>query len=100
MRVKIYKPVKTATQSGRGKSKDWILEYELSSDRKPENLMGWTASGDTCNQVRLAFSKLDDAVKYANNEGWDYTILSAHERKICPRSYADNFIYRPVEKGA
>ncbi len=103
MKVKIYKPAKNAMQSGRAglgaKTESWVLEYEPTSARTPESLMGWTQSGDTLNQVKLKFASADDAVKYAAGKGWDYTLLPAQGRKVKPRNYGDNFKYVPVEEG-
>lgn len=97
MHVKIYKPSKTAMQSGRGKGSDWVLEYEVTSTRAPEPLMGWVASSDTLNQVQLRFDSAEDAVAFAENKGWDYTVLPERTRRVKPRNYSDNFVYRPTE---
>lgn len=85
-------------QSGRGKTVQWLIEYELDTPRRPESLMGWVASGDTNNQVRLKFPTLEDAKAFADKEGWRYTVLSAHQKKPKPRNYADNFKYVPPAK--
>lgn len=97
MKAKIYKPSKSAMQSGRGRGKSWVLEYEPTSSRQAEPLMGWTSSEDTLNQVKLKFSSSDDAVAYAEKKGWDYTILPEQTRRVKPRNYTDNFKYIPVE---
>ena len=97
MKVRIFQPSKTTMQSGRAASGKWVLEYEVETRRGPEPLMGWTASGDTLNQVRLKFSSVDDAVAYAQHNGWDYTILPPHGRRVVPRNYGDNFKYIPPE---
>ena len=47
MRARIYRPPKTAMQSGRSKAKNWVLEYEPAGARRPEPLMGWVAAADT-----------------------------------------------------
>lgn len=86
-------------QSARGKTKLWILEYENETSRAPEQLMGWVASGDTNNQVRIHFNTKEDAIKFAKSEGLDYKVAIAHERKIKPRNYGDNFKYIPFEEG-
>lgn len=98
MNVKIYSPSKSAMQSGLAKSEGWVIEYELATARRPESLMGWTSSGDTLNQVKLKFPTRDDAVKFAETKGWQYTILPSHERIIRPRNYVDNFKYIPPEE--
>ncbi|MCB1682513.1 MAG: ETC complex I subunit [Alphaproteobacteria bacterium] len=97
MQVKIYRPSKNTMQSGRGNTGQWVLEYETVSARNPEPLMGWTASGDTLNQVRLRFSTMEEAVAFAEREGWDYTVMRSHDRTIKPRNYGDNFKYIPPE---
>lgn len=97
MDVRIYRPAKSAMQSGRAKAQDWLLEYELKTARQPESLMGWTSSGDTLNQVRLTFNSLEDAIAYADKKGWGYTVQPAQERIVRPRNYVDNFKYIPPE---
>lgn len=97
LNVKIYAPAKTTMQSGRAKTKNWVLEYELETARGPETLMGWTASGDTLNQVKLEFATPEDAISFAEKKGWAYTVLPSQERIIKPRNYVDNFKYIPPE---
>ena len=56
MRVaKIYKPAKTAMQSGRNKTEGWVLDYPRGGRVSAEPLMGWQASADTARQVKLRF---------------------------------------------
>ena len=96
MNVKIYKPAKNAMQSGRANTDEWVLEYELQSPRRPEPVMGWVASEDTLNQVRIKFPTKEEAVAFAEKEGFAYTIAEPHLRKVKPQSYIDNFKYRPA----
>lgn len=98
MEVRIYRPSKSAMQSGRAKTQVWVLEYELKSPRVPESLMGWTSSRDTLGQVKLKFPSMEKAVEFANGKGWTYTVQPAQERKITPRNYVDNFKYIPPEE--
>lgn len=97
MIVRIYKPAKSATQSARGKSQDWVLEYELGSRREPEPLMGWVGSGDTDNQVRLTFEAKEQAITFAREKGWQYILSKPKTRIVRPRNYADNFRYIPSD---
>lgn len=94
MEVRIYKPAKTAMQSGRGKTKDWILEFEPRSASRPDPLMGWVGSADTRRQVRLSFDTADEAISYAEKHGYAYTVEKPKDRRIRPKSYADNFSNR------
>jgi len=93
MQVRIFKPSKTAMQSGRAKTGQWVIEPERSARLDPEPLMGWVSSRDTLNQIRLKFDSREDAIAYARKQGWQYIVDSAHERRIKPKAYADNFRY-------
>lgn len=93
MNVRIYKPSKSAMQSGRGKTQKWHLEYETETARAPEPLMGWVSSGDTLNQVVLKFDTQKDAIAYAEKRDWSYTVTEPHTKKVKPRNYADNFVF-------
>ena len=99
MDVKIYMPSRNPMQSGRGRGSNegWVLEYELETPRRPENLMGWTSSSDTLNQVKLNFVSQEDAIAFAEKKGWAYTVLPKQERVVKPRNYVDNFKYIPPE---
>lgn len=89
--ARIYQPSKTAMQSGRGKAKDWILDYEPETPRRPEPLMGWVSSGDTLNQIRLTFDTKEDAIAFAERENLTYSVAEEHHRVVRPRNYGDRF---------
>jgi len=93
MRARIYKPAKTAMQSGTAKTEQWVLDYGQEDQRKLDPLMGWTSSGDTQSQVRLRFDTLEAAEAYAQEKGIAYTVVEPHVRKpnIRPRGYGENF---------
>jgi hypothetical protein len=93
-RVRIYRPARTATQSGYGGTRKWVLEFEPAAPRAREPLMGWTSSADTRQQVRLTFDDLDEAVTYAERQGFSYTVERPHTRKVRIKNYADNFRYQ------
>lgn len=95
--VRIYKPSKSAMQSGRAKGAYWLMETETETVRRPEDLMGWTSSGDTLNQVKIKFDTLEDAIGHATEQGWAYVVTLPQERKLRPRNYGDNFRYVPSE---
>jgi hypothetical protein len=93
--VRIYSPTRNVMQSGKAKTGGWVVEYELPTPRRPDALMGWVSSSDTLNQVRLKFDGLEKAIAFVQEKGWGYSVLPAHERKVKPRNYADNFRYMP-----
>ena len=92
MKVRIFKPAKTAMQSGVAKTKEWLLESEP-TPKKLDPLMGWTSSRDTMQQVQLEFPTLDEAKAHAEKNGWQYTVELPHARHVRPKAYADNFAY-------
>ncbi len=93
MVARIYKPSKTAMQSGQSNTREWVLEFEPGEARELEPLMGWTASGDTRRQLRLYFDTLDEAVAYAKRNGIAYQVSEPQERRLHIKSYSDNFKY-------
>ena len=93
MLARIFKPTKTAMQSGKAKTRQWVLEYEPEKPREVEPLMGWTSSGDMRQQVHLTFETKDEAVAYAEREGIPYSIEEPHKPRPAAKAYSDNFRY-------
>ena len=90
-KAKIYKPNKSAMQSGTGKSDKWVLEFETNNPTK-NPLMGWESSDDTYTELRLEFSTKELAINYAKKIKIEYEIKEPKKRKITKKSYADNFL--------
>jgi hypothetical protein len=91
--ARIYRPSKTAMQSGRATTQKWVLDYGQASKRLPDPLMGWTSADDTLNEVRLRFDTLEEAVAFAKKHNLDYTVIEPHDRTPKVKSYAENFRY-------
>ena len=96
MAARIYKPAKSATQSGMARTKQWLLAFEQDRPREIEPLMGWTSSGDTRQQVQLWFDSKEEAIAYATREGIAYRVEEPEEAKRRTISYADNFKFNRV----
>jgi hypothetical protein len=94
MLARIYRPAKSAMQSGPGLSKDWVLEFEPASARKPDPLMGWISSTDMNGQVRLGFETREEAVAYAEAHGIAFQLLEPKVPRRIIKAYADNFAYQ------
>ena len=90
-KAKIYKPNKTAMQSGLGKIDKWILEFETDNPTK-NPLMGWESSSDTYSELKLEFSTKELAIDYAKKKKIIFEIIDSKKRKIVKKSYADNFL--------
>ncbi len=96
MVARIYKPSKSAMQSGLGRTMHWVLEFEPTAARSIDPLMGWTSSSDTAAQVRLEFDSKDAAVTYAERNGLAYALQEPEPRRRPRKSYAENFKYGRV----
>jgi hypothetical protein len=90
-RARIFQPPKTAMQSGRAGTAQWVLDYLSATPQHADALMGWTGGGDTQTQVRLHFDTREEAIAFAESNGLLYELELPHERRIKPKAYADNF---------
>ena len=93
MVARIYRPAKTAMQSGAAKTKEWVLEYEPEQPRVIEPLMGWTSSGDMKQQLHLRFETREEAVAYAERNGIPFQLAEPKEAARKTISYSDNFAF-------
>jgi len=91
MTARIYRPSRSATQSGLACSQFWVLEFAPEEPQQIDPLMGWSGSGDMKRQIRLTFGSEEEAIAYAQKCGIGYRVeLPAKTtRKIM--AYADNF---------
>ena len=96
MKAKIYKPSKTAMQSGRSKYNKWVLKFSDKKNQLKDTMMGWNGGSITVSQIELKFSSKEEAVNYAKKNSIDYEVLETSERKVINKSYADNFKQAPV----
>ncbi len=93
MRARIYRPSRTAMQSGRARTKNWVLEFEPESPQAPDPLMGWTSSADMRAQVELEFDTAEEAVAYAERHGIPFQVFEPSAPKPRAKSYSENFRY-------
>jgi len=94
MPARIYKPSKTAMQSGLANTKAWVLDFEPEAPRQVEPLMGWTSSGDMRQQLRLRFDSKEEAITYCERRGIPYQVTEYVPLKRRIMSYADNFSFK------
>jgi ETC complex I subunit conserved region len=93
MTARIYKPARTAMQSGTAKTKEWVLDFEPEQPRVIDPLMGWTSSGDMKQQLRLQFDTKEEAIAYCERTGAGYEVFESAPQKRARISYSDNFAY-------
>lgn len=94
MTARIYKPARTAMQSGTAKTRLWVLEYEPEAPRVVEPLMGWTSSTDMKSQIKLRFATKEEAIAYCEREGIPYQVMEPKEPARRSIAYADNFAFQ------
>ena len=87
----IYKPSKSAMQSGKKNSSKWLLEFDT-INKSINPLMGWESSRDTMSELKLKFSTKDQAINYAKSNNIEYKVVESQKRKLVKKSYTDNFI--------
>jgi len=93
MLARIYKPAKTAMQSGKARTKNWELEYEPSEPLEIEPLMGWTSSSDMRQQIHLRFETKVEAIAYCERHRIPYEVEEPNEPSRRVIAYSDNFAY-------
>jgi len=95
--VRIYKPTKPATQSGEWTAHRWRMDWDvLGKGHRWENpLMGWQSSGDFMQGTHIHFETKQDAIAFAEKQGYEYFVQEPNERKFTPKAYANNFLYSP-----
>jgi hypothetical protein len=93
MLARIFRPSKSAMQSGKAKTQEWVLEFEPAAAKVSDPLMGWTQTRDSNGQVRLVFETQDEAVAYATRHGIAFEVLTRKDPPKIIKAYADNFAF-------
>jgi len=95
--VRIYQPTRSTTQSGGAKTERWRIDFDIlqGSGRWENPLMGWASSADYMQGTRMAFRSREDAIHFAEKQGWDYYVQPPSVKRIPPKNYAENYVYRP-----
>ena len=91
MTIKIYKPAKTAMQSGNKNTKKWLAEFISDIDTRKDTLMGWNSSLDTQSQIKIFFDTKEQAIEWSKKNNEQFIVIEPKERKIKPKNYASNF---------
>lgn len=94
--ARIYQKANNIMQSGKIRTKKWVLEFEPTEAKSLDPLMGWAGSGDMRAQVKLRFDSAEDAQAYAERAGLDAEVIAARAPKLMLRGYADRFAFDRV----
>ncbi|KAG0366426.1 ETC complex I subunit conserved region-domain-containing protein [Gamsiella multidivaricata] len=96
---RIYKACKSATQSGVGNTEVWRLDFDtdLEGGRFENELIGWASSSDYMQALQMKFNAKEDAIAFAERQGWEFTLQEPNEKVFKKKIYADNFKYSPTK---
>ena len=98
MEVRIYQPAQSAMQTGSGGgNSNWLMEFEQTSGKQADALMGWMGGANSSDQVKMKFDSKDAAVAFAERKGFSYQVIEPKPRKVKIRNYADNYAYNRVK---
>jgi hypothetical protein len=89
--ARLYQRPKSAMQSGKARTGEWLLEWERDEPQRPDPLTGWPGSGATETQVQLRFPTREAAVAYAASQGLAIEIMPLGPRRLKLQAYSDNF---------
>lgn len=95
-RARIYRPAKNAMQSGKARTKNWVLEFEPDEGQTLDPLMGWAGSGDTRQQLRINFESAEAAEAYARDNAIEAQVIEPHTPKNILKNYADRFAFNRI----
>ncbi len=91
MTARIYRPVKSAMQSGKANTRHWVLDFEPEEPYGRDPLMGWATMTDMKQMVKLTFATKEEAIAWARAHGLAYRVLIPHDPVSRHKSYSDNF---------
>ena len=57
--------------------------------------MGWQSSADFLQGTHLNFKSKEDAIQFAQKQGYEYFVQEPNERRIIPKAYSNNFLHSP-----
>lgn len=95
--VYIYQASRNVMQSGllHQNAETWRIDFDNGQARWENPLMGWTSSRDPVQAVVLKFRTREEATRYAERQGWTWTVREPHLPVLKPKSYSENFVYSP-----
>lgn len=57
--------------------------------------MGWQSSADYMQGTHLNFKTKEDAINFAQKQGYEYFVSEPNTRKFVPKAYATQFVHSP-----
>ena len=92
MKFRIFKPAKSAMQSGKKNTQKWsMLQIEEEKTRSINPITGWTSASNTNSQLNYQFSTKEEAILFAQESGFEYVVDEPKARLVRKKSYTANF---------
>lgn len=92
MKVRIYRPAKSAMQSGKARSKKWLVEpIDEKNIRHINPLMNWVSVDNTISELHFEFATKEAAIDFATQKGFQYVVEEPQLVGFRKKSYAENF---------
>jgi len=84
-------------QSGGAKGEGWRIDFDIlqGGGRWENQLMGWASSADYNQALRMGFRTKEDAIHFAEKQGWDYYVQPETVKRVPPKNYSENYAFRP-----
>ncbi|KAK2911843.1 hypothetical protein Q8A67_003976 [Cirrhinus molitorella] len=89
-KVRIFVAARNAMQSGVKNTQKWKMDFDT-RERWENPLMGWSSTADPLSNMVLTFSTKEDAIAFAEKNGWSYDITEKRVPKPRVKSYGANF---------
>lgn len=45
--------------------------------------------------TKINFKSKEDAIAFAEKQGYEFYVQASHERRFVPKAYANNFLHEP-----
>ena len=89
--VVIFQRPKSATQSGRALTQRWMMTFPAQHASVQDPVMGWVGSQDMMDEVTLTFNSQEEALAFAQKNGFTYEVRVMRQEITRPKSYGQNF---------
>ncbi|ODV89341.1 hypothetical protein CANCADRAFT_3970 [Tortispora caseinolytica NRRL Y-17796] len=92
---RIYQETKSATQSGTWRTQPWKIDFDVDghNHRWENDMIGWQSTADVVQALELKFKTEEQAINFAESQGWTYSITPKEPQIYRKKEYANNFLH-------
>ena len=88
--VRITVPARNVMQSGTFTNRKYEMTWDT-QERWENPLMGWGSSADPLSNMNIAFDTAEQAIAFAEKNGWKYYVHEPHKKRRPVKNYGANF---------